>query len=177
MGWKAEHFDGSFTSLAAISSGLGQEFAERVIATARYGTVIYAAVQSLDSQDVFGLVLLAERRNGVLYTKPIPESMGPAEDRCPARVLELLSEPCTERAREWRERCRARLASSSLRIGQRVIFAEPIYFTDGSRHQVLTYEGGVRFRSDDGELYRVSSWSTLDFTLEHRGDSVSDLVK
>lgn len=85
MGWTCGALDAPFSSRAAIAFDLGDEFAGRVMATARYGTVIYAAVRSADHAEVFGLVLLAERRDGVLCTKPVSEDMGPAEDRCPAR--------------------------------------------------------------------------------------------
>ncbi len=112
MGWTAGHLKGSFTARAAIEFDLGAEFAARVIDTARYGQVIYAAVRSSNGQEVFGLVLLAERRDGVLYTKPISEDMGPAEDRCPARILAQLTEPSNRHAREWRQRCRAKLMKS-----------------------------------------------------------------
>jgi hypothetical protein len=93
MGWTAGHLQGPFNARTTIEFDLGAEFAERVIATARYGQVIYAAVRSSDGQEVFGLVLLAECRDGVLYTKPISENMGPTEDRCPARILAQLTEP------------------------------------------------------------------------------------
>ncbi len=109
MGWTAGNLDRPFSARAAIAFDLGEDFANRVLATARCGTVIYAAVKSRDSDNVFGLVLLAERRNGVLFTKPISEDMGPAEDGCPVCILDLLSAPSNECAREWRERCRARI--------------------------------------------------------------------
>jgi hypothetical protein len=109
MGWTAGHLQRPFTARAAIEFDLGAEFAARVIDTARCGQVIYAAVRSSDGQEVFGLVLLAERRDGVLYTKPISEDMGPVEDCCPAHILDRLTEPSNQNAREWRERCRARL--------------------------------------------------------------------
>jgi hypothetical protein len=68
---------------------------------------------------------LAARRDGVLYTKPISEDMGPAEDRCPERILDQLTEPSNQHAREWRQRCRARLARPRPRQGQTVIFVRP----------------------------------------------------
>ena len=58
MGWTAGHLQGPFTARAALEFDLGAEFATRVIDTARYGQVIYAAVRSSDGQEVFGLVLL-----------------------------------------------------------------------------------------------------------------------
>ena len=115
MGWTVGHLQRPFTARAAIEFDLGAEFAARVIDTARYGQVIYAAVRSCVGREVFGLVLLAERRDGVLYTKPISEDMGPAEDRCPARILAQLTEPSNQNAREWRDRCRDRLTKSCQR--------------------------------------------------------------
>jgi hypothetical protein len=64
MGWTAGHLQGPFTARTAIEFDLGAEFAERVIDAVRYGQVIYAAVRSNDGQEVFGLVLLTERRGG-----------------------------------------------------------------------------------------------------------------
>lgn len=166
MGWTGGRLEGPFNARAAIAFELGEEFAGRVIATARYGTVIYAAVRPTAGHEVFSLVLLAERERGVLYTKAISEDMGPAEDGCPARILDLLGEPSNRYAREWRERCRARLARGRPRHGQAVVFAEPICFTDGSEHRVLTYLRGSRFRDPgSGREYHVSSWARLDYRL------------
>jgi hypothetical protein len=63
-------------------------------------------------------VLLTERRSGVLYTKPISEDMGPIEDRCPTRIINQLTEPSHQHAREWRQRCRARLTKPCPRQGR-----------------------------------------------------------
>jgi hypothetical protein len=165
MGWTAGTLEGPFTARAAIAFDLGEEFADRVIETARYGTIIYAAVRSADDREVFGLVLLAERQNGILFTKPISEDMGPAEDGCPARILDLLSEPSNEHARDWRRRCRERLARPRPRKSQTVVFAEPLAFLDGAEHRVLVYEGGSRFRSREGALYSVPRWSELKYSV------------
>lgn len=165
MGWTCGPLEGPFSSRAAIAFELGDEFAGRVVNTARYGTVIYAAVRSADHKEVFGLVLLAERNRGVLCTKPISEDMGPAEDCCPARILDLLTAPANDNAREWRQRCRARLDRGRPRPGQVVEFQDAITFTDNSRHRTLTFVGGSRFRDAEGQLYHVPSWWTLDYVL------------
>ncbi|HEY8814308.1 MAG TPA: hypothetical protein VIP57_04305 [Candidatus Dormibacteraeota bacterium] len=110
MGWTVGRLDRPFSARAAIAFDLGQDFADRVLATAVSGKVIYAAVRSPDGNCIFGLVLLTERRDGILYTKPISEDMGPAEDSCPEWILDLLTLPSNENAHEWRRRCRARLA-------------------------------------------------------------------
>jgi hypothetical protein len=165
MGWTAGALSQPFTALAAIEFDLGEEFATRVIDTVRYGTVIYAAVRSRENQEIWGLVLLAERRDGLLYTKPISEDMGPVEDRCPARILNLLTEPSNDHARQWRERCRAHLARPRPRPGQTVVFAKPLSFTNGEVHDTLIFQGRSRFHSANGQLYRVLSWIELEYEV------------
>ena len=164
MGWTGGQLQGPFTARAAIEFELGAEFLARVIDTVRYGTVIYAAVRSHDEKEIFGLVLLAERRGGIVYTKPISEDMGPAEDRCPARILDLLTEPSNDYAREWRERCRARLARAHPRKGQTVTFAKALTFTNDESHSTFTYQGGSRFQTDDGCQCHIRCWQDLEFT-------------
>jgi hypothetical protein len=171
MGWTAGELRGRFTSRAAIAFDLGEDFAARVIDTARYGRVIYAAVRSADSREVFGLVLLTERRGNVLYTKPVSENMGPVEDRCPARILDLLTAPSNDHARQWRARCRARLARPRPRPGDTVTFAKPLQFTNGDEHRELIYRGGSRFHSADGQPYRVLSWCEFEYAITENGDS------
>jgi hypothetical protein len=165
MGWTGGSLDGPFAARAAIESGLGAEFATRVIETVRYGTVIYAAVRSPEEERVFGLVLLAERAGGVLRAKPISEDMGPAEDRYPARILDRLSEPSNDYAREWRERCRARIARPLPRPGETVIFANELTFVNGEVHRRLVYEGGSRFRASSGAQFRIVGWRDLSFVV------------
>jgi hypothetical protein len=166
MGWTAGHLQGPFTARAAIEFDLGVEFAARVVDTTRRGQVIYAAVGSRDGRDVFGLVLRAVRLKGVLFTKSVSEDMGPVEDHCPARILDQLTEPSNDNAREWRERCRAHLARSRLRPGQKVTFAKPLQFTNGDVHRTLIFHGGVRFRSANGTLYHIRSWKECDYRVE-----------
>jgi hypothetical protein len=165
MGWTAGQLSQPFTALAAIEFDLGADFAKRVIDTARYGRVIYAAVSSHDERDVFGLVLLTERNAGLLYTKPVSEDMGSVEDHCPARILDLLSEPSNEYARDWRGRCRAHLAKPRPRPGQAVVFNERLRFTNGDEHRTLIFQGGSRFRSTDGTLYHVPSWRECEYSV------------
>lgn len=69
--------------------------------------------------------------------KSISEDMGPAEDRCPASILKLLSPTDNEYAIDWRERCRKNIEAkknphtlSNLPIGAVIRFTnwkgEPI---------------------------------------------------
>jgi hypothetical protein len=91
--------------------------------------------------------------------------MGPAEDRCPACILDLLTEPSNDWAREWRGRCRARLAKPRPRKGQTVAFAKPLTFTNRETHSSFTYQGGSRFRAENGCECRIRCWQELDFTV------------
>lgn len=120
VGWTAGRIEEPISARAVIAFDLGEDFVERVLATAVRGSVVYAAVRSVDSSDVFGLVVLTERESDFLYTKAVAEDMGPAEEGCPARILDLLTEPCNERAREWRRRCRVRLARQAVGTRARV---------------------------------------------------------
>lgn len=110
MGWTKGRLDRPFSAKAAIAFDLGEDFEDRVLATATRGSVVYAAVRSAGSDGAFGLVLLVQKRGDLLYTKSVSEDAGPAEDECPANILELLTAPPNERARNWRRRCRTRLA-------------------------------------------------------------------
>lgn len=165
MGWTAGQLEGPFTARAAIEFDLGADFAARVLDAVRYGKVVYAAVRARKGDGVFGLVLLTEREKGILYTKPVSEDMGPAEDRCPARILDLLSTPSNDHAREWRERCRTRLATPLPRKGQSVVFADPLTFTNAEVHRTFTYEGGSRFRAANGCVCHIRNWRELHFSL------------
>jgi hypothetical protein len=51
MGWTGEELHGAFSARVAIEFDLGAQFAARVIDTARYRGMIYAAVRSHDAQE------------------------------------------------------------------------------------------------------------------------------
>lgn len=159
MGWTGGQLDARPTAHNLIAFDLGADFAARVIATAKLGSVVYAAVRAHDDPSVvFGLVLLTERRDGMVYTKPIDETMGPCEDMCPARILDLLTDTDSEYANQWRARCRARLAKPKPKAGQAVRFAHPFTFTNGESHDTLTFVKGSRFKTPNGTLVHVTKW-------------------
>lgn len=74
----------------------------------------YAAVESINKEtgkrEVLAAVYLLQFRPGEWGYKPMDESMGPCEVRCPEKILRLLTEPAPSAdAKEWRERCWARV--------------------------------------------------------------------
>ena len=148
----------------------------------------YAAVEhitvSTGAREVWALVCLVrynrrDREGFVFGYKDMEESMGPCEDACPAKVLDLLTATDNAHALDWRSRCRARLAERAVqqakpgpRPGDIVILAEPMLFRDGrrlSRFQAVRLPGrarGLVFRSAEGGLYRIPKLRELDFRLE-----------
>lgn len=111
------HFEGPCTTLAVIAFGMGCEVASHVVETARYGNTIYAAIRRANGSGVQGFVVLMKRRGGLLFVKIISEDMGPSHDKCPARVLDQLTEPAAnENARDWRRRCRRHPQRSLVRV-------------------------------------------------------------
>ncbi|MBS1862264.1 MAG: hypothetical protein JSS68_11200 [Actinobacteria bacterium] len=113
MAWTSGDFDGRLTARAAVAFVFGEEYTERhLLDLARDGEIVYAALRSEDLQEAWGLVLVIKREGKRLHVKRISEDMGPYDDRCPKRILDLLSEPSNEWARDWRRRCLARAAES-----------------------------------------------------------------
>ena len=97
-----------------------------VLKSTMVGSVYYAAVRTLEKsvkqengsyryeplseeeQPIFAAVILTQTKLHTYHNffyKEMTEDCGPAEHSCPASILNLLSKPTTEYAREWRERC------------------------------------------------------------------------
>lgn len=165
MGWTGGPAPKPRSALNLIAFDLGESFAERVLATYKDGKTIYAAVRAQDDNQVFGLVLLTDSGpGGTVYTKSVTEDMGPAEARCPLRILDLLTDTDSEYALQWRQRCRDFAAQPRPSKGQRVRFATALEFTNGDRIRDFTYQGGSRFAAG-GQEYYISRWRDQRFTI------------
>lgn len=143
----------------------------RVLRSAMVGQVYYAAVQNYEANGpkaVFAVVCLTrwnpKARDGHVFGyKDMDESCGPYEIRCPVRILDLLTEPVNDHAREWRAKCRARLRLTGRKLpktGDRIVFAEPISFTDGyegREFEVVRRQRAILLqRPDTGILCQVA---------------------
>jgi hypothetical protein len=152
----------------------------RVLKSTMAGSVYYAAVERYDasgSLEVVALVCLTRwnprAKDGYIFAyKDMDESCGPYEVRCPAAILELLTAPVNDHARQWRERCRARLAMTGRRkpkTGDRLVFPEPIRFTDGyegREFEVVREQSRILLqRPDSRVLCRVSRLMERPWTL------------
>jgi hypothetical protein len=158
-----------------------------VIDSAMVGSTYYAAVERTDKETgvsyIFGAVLLTkgrslpgEAQDGHNFGyKDMDESSGPNESKCPLRILNKLSpldHPAfngrTEYAQAWRDRCRAYHGKQKPKAGQRVTFAEPITFTDGSKLAEFVYVTGSKFRTaytHTGGLYQIRGWKDRAYTI------------
>lgn len=116
MAWTSGDLEELLTARTAVAFAFGEEFAQQYLVDAvEDRDVVYAALKSGDERAVWGLVLIIKREGERLHIKRISEDMGPDDDRCPARILDLLTEPINERARDWRARCQARERGSARR--------------------------------------------------------------
>jgi hypothetical protein len=165
MGWTAGQLTGPATALNLIEFELGAEFCSRVITTHKKGGVVYAAVRHHTDDKVFALVLLVERRDGVVFTKAMTDPEGLCYYDCPASILDLLTPTDDEYANRWRQRCRDRAAHPKPRKGQQVRFAQTISFTDGTSCATFTFLGRTRFAAEDGAHVAIPRWTDLAYEL------------
>lgn len=165
------------------------------------GGAVYMAVRHETGEragQVFAVVVLtgwSPRSYYNFWYKDMDESMGPCEDSCPRKILDLLS-PLDElygppfigplkqyqsapgqHAREWRARCEANLARKAARPkivkGTRIRLAEPLRFTNGGEYQNFTFTGkGTQFEVEGATnaygyplVVRIRKWRERDFTV------------
>lgn len=84
-----------------------------IVKSCMVGSTYYAALRVTDkgtgNVETVAEVVLTHADSRAYFNfgmKAISEDMGPAEDRCPAAILKLLSPTDNEYAIDWRERCR-----------------------------------------------------------------------
>jgi hypothetical protein len=153
--------------------------------------VYYAAAERILNADntrvVFAIVCLVKwaprARDGYTFGyKDMDETVGPCECDCPAGILDLLTPTEYPYAIKWREKCRANLADRIVqakkpkpKLGQNLVLAEPMAFTDGyklSRFRVTTLprrRGFVYQSLENGGFYRIPKLATRDYHLEASG--------
>lgn len=159
MGWDGIHTESSSVKeilLKELSHGRGEVLALSVV-----GKVAYVAYKLPDDK-VTALVVLTRHDEGYynFAYKVIDEGMGPYYYTCPAKILDLLSEPENDLAREWRRKNRERAAfTSKLKPGAKVKFATPVPFDTGQYREavVVKYKNRKIYRAPDGVLFRMST--------------------
>jgi len=144
----------------------------------------YAAVELIDadgSRRVFACMFLVHigtgRERGTYGYKDMDESMGPCYDRCPAKILDLLTEPANETAAAWRAACRDSLASHArirqLAPGQWIRLNSAVLCKGVERTAFRV----VRFPSVGGNLFHDgSNLCRMSPDLLHRvGSTIVDM--
>lgn len=204
MGSVSTHRPKGITNTEFFQSLYGSNYTVLATSQARGGAVYMAVRHETTSEhgaykagDVFAVVVLTHyspNRWDNFWYKDMDESMGPNEDSCPRKILDLLT-PLDdlygppfigprrqygsvpgEHARNWRARCEANLARKAARpkvkAGDTIILAQPIMFTNGQSYQRLKYVKGSTFETADtngmGYPLRVTlrKWRDREFTVE-----------
>lgn len=121
----------------ALYTWEGEKTKNEVIKSSMRGSVYYAAVRTTDKttghSEVFAAVCLTStRRDGGFNFgyKGMTEDMGPCEGDCPKGILVLLTDTESKYAKEWRERCWAKIRDkkqnrqslASIKIGEIIEF-------------------------------------------------------
>lgn len=121
----------------ALYTWEGEKTKNEVIKSSMRGSVYYAAVRTTDKttghSEVFAAVCLTSTRQDGGFNfgyKGMAEDMGPCEDDCPKGILVLLTDTESKYAKEWRERCWAKIRDkkqnrqslASIKIGEIIEF-------------------------------------------------------
>jgi len=139
------------------------EYGGGYVVVARRGR--YYAVKRLADGEVFGVVALTQRGEGMVYTKLVDESMGPYEKDAPIQILDLLSDPpVNEWAANWRaesrRRAEAKKAMPVVRKGDTVRLSKPIKFTNGLEADTFQFERDYTFRAGGVRVSLPKDWKT-----------------
>jgi len=138
MGWLYTRRDKDTTPVAFLTAQFDHERYE-VLAHATYMREVYVAVKDRRDETVTAMVFLIHHcPRDAHYNfgyKDMDESMGPVVTSCPARILDLLTEPPNNWAREWREKCRATIAAreqaKTVVSGSRIRIEGRLSFSNG----------------------------------------------
>lgn len=169
MGWTTYHRPAGESDRDHLQRELCGEL-HTILDCVTIKTTFYAAVRDNKTDEVWGLVVLQQRTRGEFNygRKDMTDTMGPAEDSCPDRILDLLSPTDSAYANQWRTRCRegnaAKAARPKVRRGDTVKFARPLKFSNGDELDTFTFLERSTFRGP-GMRYRITSWRDRQHTV------------
>lgn len=148
----------------------------------------YAAVEHMrpdGERIVFAAVCLVrynprDREGYIFGYKDMDETVGPCESDCPPAILDLLTPTERAYALKWRARCRINVARRQAlsakpkpKLGQIILFDEPIRFADGRTLDRFVVAGNWRsgrtmlYRDPvGGGLYRIPNVKARRYRLE-----------
>lgn len=155
------------------SLGKGHEILEFALKEFR---TAYAAVKTLETGQVWGCVWHVDTKGDRDFNfgwKTVSEDMGPYQQDCPEKILNLLTPTESECAKEWRARCwtniKARKSKPKAKDGDTIKFSEPIRFTNGDTIQVFQIQKEGRstvFKNHNGYgRYKISKWQQREYEI------------
>jgi Domain of unknown function (DUF6927) len=167
MGWTGMHREPGISDRAFFEAEfpLGLKRDGQILDCATVSNTFYAAVRDHADGKVWALVVLMQRVRGEFNFcyKELDEAMGPAEDRCPVRILDLLSPTSNEYAVEWRARCRVsadrREKASAVKPGTVIKLARVLEFGNGVSSDTFRLIGRSTFGiPGQGGRYSIPNW-------------------
>lgn len=103
-----------------------------VVKSAMVGSVYYAAVKTVDSDEVWAAVFLTSVDGNEFFYKDMEETVLPYEHKCPMSILNLLTPTDNQCANTWRKNCieyhkkvNSPKAFKNLKEGQKVLWSAP----------------------------------------------------
>ena len=136
LSWESDTHRNTCLDVALLDRARGGYAAVETVNKATGARTVWAAI--------FAMKHYPNAADGLTFGyKDMEEAQGPNQIRCPARILDLLTEPVNANAAEWRARCRGRLARRAaarrLRAGTLIRFQTPIQMTDGTAHALFAF--------------------------------------
>jgi hypothetical protein len=164
MGWMTYHrTPGEQTNAEHFAEKLGSHY--QIVEHGTVHNVFYAAVRDSRDGAVDGLIILTQWTRGDFNFgyKDMGETGGPCYNEAPKSVLAALSPTDHEYALAWRAACEAHHAQrdflrANLAVGDSVVFARPLQFTDGSSRDRLTYGPRGRLVLGTWSRFQVPGW-------------------
>lgn len=176
MGWDFSHREPG----VSVHDYLARDFKNlTILDSAIVNRTFYAACEEIGKPGhIFALVALLKMPRDYYNFgyKAMGETEGPFVNDCPARILDKLTPvvgdgPGAESARQWRERCRAKVtkrqAATKVKAGDIVTFAEPLKFGNGETLTTFRFDSGSRFRAEGRAMvYRITNWRQRAYTVQ-----------
>lgn len=157
MGWDFTHRERGTSNVEYF----GRDFADgyELLDGATVGGTFYGALRQPDGSVTATVTLTrwVPRDYFNFGTKDMTESWGPVENRCPVRILDMLTPTDDTVANEWRARCRAyHERVGSVKRGTVIRHAGSTYTAVDLRRNL--FRGG-------GILYRFPHWRSVEFEV------------
>lgn len=175
MGWTSTHKPNYLTTIEYFRNILTSDNHEVLDIAFVQRSEIYAAVKIHSTQEVVAFVAMVTFGKGYynLSYKNMDESMGPAINNCPERILKLLSPTDCDSALKWRKQCMDRIkkrkSNPKLQRGMVIRFKNEILFRHGSELNTFIVLNPRSSIFSDARyirsLYRITNFRDREFEV------------